>query len=117
MKRKCHLKTFFAFVTLISTACLVDGAGVTVITHGWIHSGFEVTSSGRPAWIDNMAKAIGEAASREGLKTSLYNLHVTADWTRSQGTLSRVSTLSASGSENVVVTVDWSDIADHTAWS
>ncbi len=102
-------------ISLIASVHHAEATGVTVITHGWIQT-FESTFSGRPLWMENMVQAVTNAAYRQGLKSSWYHLHVTGNFvTGTQGTLSRVSTSSAFDSDEMVLTVDWSDIAEHTA--
>src|SRR4051794_19146643 len=96
---------------MLSSSLPSAAAGVTVITHGWIQT-FEGTLAGRPAWLDNMAQAVTNAANTKGLKSSWYHLKISGLFSgQTATTLSRISGLSASDSEEVVVTVDWIDIA------
>ena len=90
-------------------ACSAWATGVTVITHGWA-----LVPGTYPSWVDQMAQAVTNVAYRKGLASSMYHITYSGDivsgYTRS---IANVSTLTAANSDEVVVTVDWSVLANN----
>ena len=110
------MKKIFRLVTAIFSvavmASISRGAGVTVITHG-----YDQYFQGYPAWVDSMAQAITNAAGQKGLKTSWYHLQIGGNtFTGLTGTLTTRSATAANDAEEIVLTVDWSALADHNAF-
>ncbi len=108
------MKQFFRLVAGIFCAVIMAsvsrGAGVTVITHG-----YESVFQGYPLWVDSMAQAITNAAGQKGLKTAWYHLQIGGNtFTGLTGNLTNRSATAASDAEEIVLTVDWSALADHT---
>lgn len=110
------MKNFFRLLSAIFSVAIMAsvsrGAGVTVITHG-----YDQYFSGYPAWVDSMAQAITNAAGQKGLKTCWYHLQIGGNtYTGLTGTLTTRSATAANDAEEIVLTVDWSALADHTAF-
>ena len=87
-----------------------NAGGVTVITHG-----AELFGAGYPSWVDEMAIAVTNAAAAKGYPSSWYHVTIYGDiFVGFQDAISRRSTTAATNTEEVVVTVDWSSLADHS---
>ncbi|MEY2410819.1 MAG: hypothetical protein QOF48_3489, partial [Verrucomicrobiota bacterium] len=105
---RCIRLTFAILTFATAGVHSATGAGVTVITHG-----FELLP-GLPAWMTNMATTIMGAAEAKGLTTSWYHIQITdAGFGSVNGDIQKVSTREAMASEEVVMTVDWSAVANH----
>ena len=103
--------TRLCLAVLLATALLTvpARAGVTVITHGW-----QPTVLGYPTWVDSMAQAATNAANARGLKSSWYHLTVTGNmFTGLDATMEKRSVATAAETPEILLTVDWSDVADH----
>lgn len=102
-----------AFAILVFVAAgghSTTAAGVTVITHGW-----QYQLSPYPEWMDTMARAITNVAVQKGQTCSWYHLRIGGDIVSGYNSvLSIISTETAAQTSEVVLTVDWSNIADHT---
>lgn len=102
------LLTLCALAASLSVPQSARASGVTVITHG-----FEPVA-GFPPWLGTMARAVTNAALQRGLTSSWYNIPIRGDLVFGfTAEMSRVSSASAADTAEVLLTVDWSEVANN----
>ncbi len=95
----------FSSLTSFSQVFTKQGAGVTILVHGWNPDGSQ------PAWMDNMADAIIARGGGNGIKA---NITVTG----SKGALTATCSnwnydLTTATTAEIVVLVNWTAVSDH----